>query len=306
MRRVRGLSAHKQEALGGYLFIMPWFLGFILFTAGPVIAAAVLSFTDWPLIAPPEWVGFKNYITMFTNDPPFRDAVKVTASFAAAYVPLNIVIAIAIAMIMNQKIPGVSIFRTIFYLPSVVSGVAVCIVWLWVFQEHFGVLNSSLRFFGIKGPGWLTNEHTALPAFLIMSLWGAGSSMVIYLSGLQGIPTELYEAATLDGANVWQKFWHITVPMLTPIIFFNLIMSIIGTFQSHFTTSFVMTQGGPARATYFYALHIYKSAFEYYRMGYAAALAWALFAIVLLLTLLMFRTSSHWVHYAGIREGRRV
>lgn len=302
----RGLSWRRQEIIFGYIFILPWLLGFLLFTAGPLLASLGLSLTDWSLIETPRWIGLDNYIYMFTNDKPFVDAARVTGTFTGIYVPLNIMLAMAIAMLMNQKVPGISFFRTVYYLPAVVSGVAVAIVWMWVFQEHFGILNSFLKVLGIKGPGWLTNEYTALPAFLIMSLWGVGGSMVIYLSGLQSIPTELYEAAMIDGANVIQKFRNVTIPMMTPVIFFSLIMSVISSFQAHFTTAFVMTQGGPARATYFYSLHIYKSAFEYYRMGYAAALAWVLFLIVLCLTLLLFSSSSHWVHYAGVREDRKI
>lgn len=213
-----------KQASAGYLFISPWLLGFVLFTAGPVLASLVLSFFGWSLIQPPHFVGFENYTRMFTDDPLFWQSLQVTLTYVMVSVPLQILFALFLAILLNQKVRMLPLFRTIFYLPSVVSGVAISVLWLWLYQPDIGLINEFLRHLGIKGPAWLVSEHSALPALIGMTLWTVGGPMIIFLAGLQGIPQELYEAAELDGAGEWKKFRHVTLPMLSPVIFFNLIL----------------------------------------------------------------------------------
>ena len=300
---LRGLSIARREAIFGYLFIAPWLVGFFIWTLGPMVTSFVLSFADYAIISPPIFVGLRNFQEILTDDPSFWDALRVTFTYAAFAVPMGIAISLLIALLMNQKAPGIPLWRTIYYLPAVVSGVAVAMLWVWVFHSEFGLVNLALRVVGIKGPAWLADPDWALWALVVMSLWGVGSGMVIKLAGLQSIPTELYEAAAIDGANWWHRFWRITLPMLTPVLFFNVVMGIIGTFQ-YFTNAYIMTGGGPGRATLFYNLYLYQSAFSYFKMGYASALAWILFIIILALTLLVFKSSPYWVYYEGQVKGR--
>lgn len=279
-----------------YLFIAPWVIGFVIFTLGPIIASLFLGFTFYDIVSSMRWVGFDNYEYMLT-DFMFWQALKVTFQYAAGSVILRIIAAFSIAIILNRNIFGLSVYRTIFYLPSVISGVAVSLLWMWIFNPNYGVLNSILwKLFRIDGPGWIYSEEWVIPSMILMSLWGIGGGIVIYLARLQAIPTPLYESAEIDGANGFRKLLHITIPMMTPVIFFNLIMGIIGSFQS-FTYAYVMTEGGPHYASLFYVLYLYRNAFRYYKMGYASALAWILFIVILSLTLLVFRTSSRWVYY---------
>lgn len=296
MKEKKGKLARK-EAREGYLYALPWFIGFTVFTAGPIIASFLLSFTNWDLIRPAEWIGFGNYNTLL-EDPLFWQSLKVTSIYALFSVPLGILGGLAIAVLMNQKIKGLSVFRTIYYLPAVVSGVAVSLLWSWIFNPDFGVLNYLLSLIGINGPGWIYDEKWALPSLIIMSLWGVGGGMVIYLAGLQGVPTELYEAAIIDGASSWRRFWSITIPMISPVIFFQLIMGIIGSFQI-FTQAYIMTGGGPNNATLFYVLYLYRNAFQWFKMGYASALAWVLFIVILILTIIQFKLANRWVYYEG-------
>ena len=294
-----GMSrARRREALFAYLFISPWLLGFIIWEVGPMIASLVLSLTKYNITSPPIFVGLANYKRAFTEDPLFWHSLKVTATYAAFAVPLGLILGFTVALLLNFDIPGVSIWRTVYYLPSVISGVAVAILWQFIFQPQFGILNTLLKMVGLKGPEWLYSTTWVLPAFIIMSLWGIGGGMVIYLAGLQGIPTALYESAQIDGANWWQQLWKITLPMMTPTIFFNLVMGLIGTFQI-FTSAYVMTQGGPMYASLFYNLYLYNNAFVFFEMGYASMLAWALLAIILILTLLTIKSSAAWVYYEG-------
>jgi len=295
------LNFMKKEAIWGYLFIMPWIIGFLGLRLGPMIASFFLSFTEYAIISPPKFVGLANYIKMFTSDPAFRDAIRVTLTYAIFAVPVGLSLSLMIAMLLNQKVPGVTVWRTIYYLPSVVSGVAVSMLWVWIFHSQFGLINVGLHAIGIQGPAWLGDPSWALPALIIMSFWSIGGGMVINLAGLQGIPTELYEAASIDGANAWWRFWSVTIPMLSPVLFFNLVMGVIDTFQ-YFTNAFVMTAGGPGRSTMFYNLYLYQNAFRYYKMGYASALAWVMFLIILVLTLLIFKSSPYWVYYEGFRK----
>jgi len=292
------MSTH--EALWGYTFITPWILGMIFFVGGPIIASFVLAFFDWDLISPAKFVGLKNFAFMFTRDPRFLKSLWNTIYFTIFSVPLGIVGSVIVALLMNQKWKTVRGLRTIYYLPSVTAGVASSIIWMMIFNPDFGLINSGLALLGIQGPKWLSSELWAKPAFIIMSLWGVGGNMIIYLAGLQGIPRQLYEAAEIDGAGMWDKFKFITIPMLTPIIFFNLILSIVGSFQV-FTQAYVMTggQGSPADSTLFYVLYLYQVAFKFHKMGYAAALALILFVIILVCTMLQFRFAGGWVHYEG-------
>lgn len=291
------LTMRKREALMGYVFLSPWILGFLIFLAGPMLASIYLSLTNYKMIQPPQWIGLANYERMFT-DPFVATSLRVTTVFTALSVPLSIVLALAVALLLNQKIVASGIFRTIFYLPSLISGVAVAIVFAWIFNYRFGILNYLLSLVGIDGPNWLGHPRYALWAFIIMSLWGIGGNVIIYLAGLQGVPVSLHEAAKIDGANAWYRFWNITLPLITPVLLFTLIMGVIGTFQT-FTASYIMTGGGPANATLFYLLYLYRNAFNWFEMGYASALAWLLFIIILTCTLILWSTSARWVYYEG-------
>jgi multiple sugar transport system permease protein len=294
----RGLSATKKEALDGYLFILPWILGFFIFTIGPMIASFYFSFTDYPLLENAKWAGLANYRKLFTHDPLFLKSLGVTFEYAIASVPLGMVLSLLVALLLNQKVPGIRYYRTAFYLPSLLGGVALTLIWMWVFSPSYGLLNALLKIFGLKGPMWFQSERWALPGLIIMSLWGIGGNMIIFLAGLQNIPTHLYEAAEIDGAGSWMRFRHVTLPMLSPTIFFSLVMGIIGSLQT-FAQAFIATAGGPNNATLFYNLYLYMNAFQFYQMGYASALAWILFVIILALTMLVLRSSPMWVYYEG-------
>ena len=295
-------SGHRKEALQFYLAIAPWLVGFILFTAGPMLISLWTSFTDWDLLTDPQWVGLENYRSLAT-DPTFIQSIKVTLAYTAAYVPLDLVGGLLLALLVRPRLRGIGIYRTIFYLPTVFSGVAFVVVWLWMLNPNGGLINLVLRWFGIEGPRWLLDPKYALWSLVMMSFWGWGRSMALYLGGMQSIPGELYEAAAMDGAGSFRQFFKITLPLLSPIIFFNLVLSIITTFQS-FTSAFVATNGGPLDSTLFLVLYIYRQAFEYFHMGYAAALAWVLFAIILVLTLVLLRSQKFWVFYLGERNDR--
>jgi multiple sugar transport system permease protein len=299
LRRKGKLSHH--ETLTFYLLISPWFVGFLLFVLGPMLASLFISFTRWDLLSPARFVGLQNYDKMFTRDPLFWQSLKVTAIYTSIYVPMELAGGLILALLMNQRLRFVGVFRTIYYLPSVLPGVAFVVLWMWILHPDAGLINTLLSYIGIEGPRWLASPRWALPALLMMSLWGLGRSMVIYLASLQGIPKHLYEAAAIDGANAWHSFWKITLPMLTPTIFFNLVLSVISTFQT-FTSAFVATDGGPLDSTLVYVLYLFRQAFQYFNMGYASALAWILFLLILGLTLLIVRSSGRWVYYEGAME----
>jgi len=298
VKKRRGLSLSRREAMWAYVLISPWIIGFIVFTAGPMIASAYFSLTEYDVINPPRFVGLGNWVYMFTQDPLFWHSLKVTLTYAIAAIPLGLVLGLALALLLNAKVPGLTIWRTLFYMPSVVSGVAVSVLWSYIFNPRFGIVNWILSWFNIKGPGWLGSVDWALPALIIMSLWGVGGGMIIYLAGLQSIPTTLYEAATIDGANRWQQFLRITLPLITPVILYNLITGIIGTFQ-YFVQAYIMTDGGPANATLVYNLYLYRNTFRWGRLGFGSAMAWFLMFVVLAMTLLVFRSSAAWVYYEG-------
>ncbi|MGQ9553625.1 MAG: carbohydrate ABC transporter permease [Anaerolineae bacterium] len=295
--RKRGLGLRRREMLMGYLTLSPWAVGFLVFTLGPMIASLWFSFSEYKVIQPPRWVGLANYQRMF-EDELFYKSLSVTVRYTIAAVPLGILTALIVAVLLNQNVWGARVMRTIFYLPSVISGVAVSLVFAWIFNHRFGILNYIIGLFGIRGPDWLGWRQWALPAFVLMSLWGIGGNMIILLAGLQGVPVSLHEAAEIDGATPWKRFWSITLPMISPAILFVSIMSVIGSFQT-FTQAYIMTGGGPAYATLFYLLYLYRNAFSWFEMGYASALAWVLFAIILVCTLLGLRVSRSWVHYEG-------
>lgn len=284
-----------RRTITGYLFISPFILGFTFWFLIPALVAVWLTFTDWNLISPPKYVGFQN-IARLGSDKLFWQSLKVTTNFTLISVPLGLVLGFVLALLMDTKIRGISFFRTVYYLPSIVPAVASAVLWAWILNTEFGLLNSFLRWFGIPKVAWLEQPEWALPALILMSLWGLGASMVIYLAGLQGIPDVFYEAAMIDGAGRWAQLRHITIPLMSPIIFFNLIIGIIASFQV-FTAGFLITNGGPQNATLFYVLYLYRNGFQYLDMGYSAALAWVLFLIIMTLTLVIFRYVGGAVHY---------
>jgi multiple sugar transport system permease protein len=291
----RRLSLAQREEIAGWLFIAPAVLGVLIWLAGPMIYSVWLSMTDWDLIRSPRFVGGANFVRM-ANDSLFYKSLWVTLYYTAFHVPLTLVLAFLVALLLNTNTRGIAFFRTLYYLPSIVPAVANSVLWIWIFNSEFGLLNLLLRNLGMNKVLWLQDPRTALPALIIMSLWSLGGTMIIYLAGLNGIPEQLYEAAKIDGAGSWARFWKITLPMMTPVIFFNLILQIIGSFQV-FTASYLMTRGGPNYATNFYVLYLFDNAFSWFDMGYAAALAWVLFFIILALSMLVFRSGSRWVYY---------
>ncbi|MGQ9683771.1 MAG: carbohydrate ABC transporter permease [Anaerolineae bacterium] len=295
IRRHMGLA--RREGLMGWLLVSPWVLGFVFLTLGPMIASVFFSFTEYRLIQPPTWIGLANYRRMF-SDALFYKSLSVTSVYTVTSVPLGICAALLVAVLLNQKIRGARVVRTVFYLPSVVSGVAVSLIFRWILNHKFGLLNYGLRLLTITGPDWLGNPRWTLWAFVLMSLWGIGGNMIILLAGLQGVPVSLHEAAEIDGASSWRRFWSITMPTISPAILFVTIMSIIGSWQV-FTQAFIMTDGGPAYATLFYMLYLYRNAFTWFEMGYASALAWVLFLVIMACTLVALSTSKNLVHYEG-------
>ena len=309
-RRRRLGSVDRTEERTGWAFIAPWILGFLALTAIPMIVSLALSFARWTAMTPlgqAELVGLDNYRHLFAQDPAFLQSLRVTTYYALLAVPLGQAAALAVALLMNHAVRGIAIFRTIYFVPSVVTGVALATLWLWMFEAERGLLNVMLapvlNLVNLRPPEWFAADAqwAAIPAFVIMSLWGVGGGMVIYLAGLKGVPQSLYEAARIDGAGPWRQFWNVTLPMISPLVFFNVVMGLIGAFQV-FTEAYVMTGGGPGNATLFYVLNLYRHAFEFHQMGYASAMAWILFLIILALTLLVFRGSRRLVHYEGLKR----
>lgn len=298
-----GLSIQAREAIVCYIFMLPAILGLLLFTVGPMIVSLYLSFTDYDVLGSATWIGLDNYRKLF-GEALFWKSLRVSAVYSVVSVPAGLVFALGLAVLLNQKMPGVYVFRSVFYLPTVISGVGVAMLWRWMFNPEFGVINTLLGMIGIQGPGWLTSEKWALPALIITSLWGVGGTMLIYLAGLQGIPQELYEAAEIDGAGLWKRFRFITLPLISNVTFFNLVLGIIGALQV-FTDAFVMTGGGPNNSTLFLAVYLYNNAFKYLNMGYASALAWVMFMIVLVLTLVVFKSSPFWTFYQDESRGSK-
>ncbi|MCE5315220.1 MAG: extracellular solute-binding protein [Armatimonadota bacterium] len=314
--------SERKEAITFYLFAMPWIVGFLVLTLGAMLASLVMSFSKWDALSPAHFIGARNYIDMFTSDPRFFKAIGVTAYYAVFSIPLAIVGGLGVSVLMNQKIFGIRIFRTIFYLPVVISGVATSMLWLYVFNPTTGILNKLLMLHVIPGiseghfawiplwanpPAWLLDPQWAMPAFIIMGFWGVGGAMIVYLAALQGIPEELYEAAKLDGAGSWKIFRHVTLPLLTPAIFYQLVVGTMYALQM-FTQAYIIsyiasgTVGGPDDSTLFYALYLWKNSFEFMKMGYGSAMAWVLFLIVLAITLIHLKGSKRWVYYEGSQD----
>ncbi len=286
-----------REALEAYILILPTVIGLILFTAGPILASLYFSFTNWNLLSPPKWRGFDNYIELFTKDPLFWVTIKNTAYYVLGTVPTGAVLALLLAIALNQKIKGLAIFRTIYFIPVVSSVVAISVLWSWLYQADFGLINQLLRSLGFKGVGWLSSPTWAMPAVIIMSIWhGLGYNIVIFIAGLQSIPQDYYEAARIDGATAWQNFRHITIPLVSPVTFFVIILSLISSFQV-FEQAYVMTQGGPVNATKTIVYYLYQTGFMNFHMGYASALAYVLFMVIVVLTLFQFSLQKRWVHY---------
>jgi len=284
--------------LTGLAFISPWIIGFLVFILYPIVISFYYGFTDFSLFTSPTWVGLKNYQQLLTFDDKFLLSLYNTVYFTLLVIPASIVLALAMAIVLNIGLRGVSIYRAIFFMPTIVPAVASAVVWGWILNPRWGLINGFLQLVGISGPPWLTSPAWAKPSLVLVTLWAIGSDMIIYLAALQDIPQVYYEAAVLDGANNWQKTRHVTLPLLTPVIFFHLVNGTIWAFQ-YFTIAFVMTDGGPANATLFYSLYLYRNAFEYLKMGYASAMAWILFIIVMAATLIILRSSKGWVHYEG-------
>jgi multiple sugar transport system permease protein len=296
-----GAGLARREAIEGYLFILPWLIGYLIFRLGPLLASLYLSFTNYSGSGTTRWVGLENYRYMLTEDPRFVDSLRSTLSYVAGYLPASLLLGLAIALLMNQRVRGILVFRGIYYLPAVITGVAVALLWQFVFHKQYGVLNAILSWFGVPQIGWLVDPSVVMVAFIIMALWGVGGTMIVYLAGLQAIPTELYEAATIDGATAGQKFWAITLPLLTPVLFFNLVTGLIAAFQI-FENAYIMTGGGPNYATYFFGLNIYFTSFQSLRFGYASTIAYILFVLIAALTLFVMTTSRRWVYYAAEKE----
>lgn len=289
-------TKRRRDTIEGYIFILPVVLGLLIFTIGPVLASLYISFTKYPILRAPEWIGLRNYVNMVTREPYFWQAVKVTVIYALTAVPLGITGGFMLALLLNQRIKGMPFFRASFYMPTIVPAVASAVLWGWLLNPDYGLFNAGLKALGLPTSRFLGDPSSALGSLVFMSLWGVGGGMIIYLAGLQGIPETFYEAAKIDGANSRQLFRFITLPLMTPTLFFGLVMGLIGAFQ-YFTEAFILTSGGPLFATYFYSLMVYERAFRFTQMGMAAAMAWFLLVIVLALTLLVFRSSALWVFY---------
>jgi ABC-type sugar transport systems, permease components len=294
--RKSGSGKRFQHNTAGYLFISPWLIGFLLLTLWPILQSLYLSFTEYSLLDSPVWVGTDNYSTITTSDRLFVKSLVVTFTFVLFAVPIKLLFSLLVAMLLNKNVKGMSIYRTLIYFPSLIGGsIAVAALWRNMFGLE-GYINHILSWFGIQGIGWIANPDTALGTLILLNAWQFGSTMVIFLAGLKQIPKDLYESASVDGAGAFRKFYNITLPMLSPVMFFNLVLGIINAFQM-FTSAFVITNGGPANSTYMYVLFLYEKAFRQYQMGYASALAWILLLIIGVFTLINFTVSKYWVHY---------
>lgn len=286
-----------RENVEAYILIGPWLIGLLVLTAGPMLGSAILSFSQWNLLTPPKLIGTANFSDLVVDDL-FWTSLYNTAYYTFIGVPLQLLVALLAAMAVNAKLKLVSFYRTMLYLPSMTPSVASALLWIWIFNPDFGIANALLESLHLPTSTWIYDPQMAKPSLILMSLWGVGPQMVIFLAGLQNVPDSLHEAAAIDGANVFQRFRHITLPMLSPVIFFNVIVGFIGSFQV-FNAAFIMTQGGPGNATLFYVLYLYRKAWESLTMGYASALAWVLFVIILILTVIQFRLANRWVYYEG-------
>ena len=302
-RKPRVSNMRRREIIEGILYLSPWIIGFIVFVAGPLFASIYLSFTKYNVLRPPQFIGFDNFVYAFTKDDLFIPSVLRTFYYSLLLVPLGLVGSLFVAILLNQKLIATTIWRTLYFLPTLTPLVAAALLWRWMLNPDVGLVNFLLSKVGIEGPGWLNSTTWAIPSLVIMGLWASvgGSRMIIFLAGLQDVPAELLEAAEIDGAGTWDKFWNVTLPLITPTVFFNLVLGIIFALRT-FEVAFIATNGGPARATWFISLHIYQSAFVSFDMGYASALSWLFFVIISILTLLQFKLSGQWVFYQGERQ----
>jgi multiple sugar transport system permease protein len=291
-------NLEKKKMIWGYFFIFPCIIGALLFVLGPMIFSLIVSFTKWNILNPMQFIGFDNYKTMFTGDPLFWKSLRITFYYVILSVPVINIFALFLAILLNSNVKGRSIFRTVFYIPSIVPIVASATLWLFIYNPTYGLLNKVMDFVHLPEQKWIWDEHLVIASIVVMSAWGAGSVMVIYLAGLQSVPVHLYEAIEIDGGGTLRKIWNITIPMMSPIIFFNMVMSFIGGLQV-FTEGYIMTQGGPNNASLFYMLNLYREAFTNQNLGYASAMAWFLFVIIAIVTALVFKSSSFWVYYEG-------
>ena len=292
------MSVRKKESRAGLLFASPWFIGFGVFLAGPLLSALYFSFCEYSVLKAPVWIGLTNYQNL-VQDELFWKSLTNTLLYALFAIPLGTFTALGLAILLNAKVRGQAWYRTFFFLPSLVPAVPLSVLWLWMFNGDYGLINTFLGYLGVKGPAWLSDPTWSKPALVMMSLWGVGNAMVIYLAGLQEVPKQLYEAADLDGATPWQRTKNVTLPMLSPVILFNVVMAMIGSLQV-FTQPYIMFPGGrPDRSTYFYSMYLYDNAFQYLKMGYASAMGWVMFLIILVLTMTALRVSERRVHYEG-------
>jgi multiple sugar transport system permease protein len=290
----------QRKTIEAYLYISPFLLGFVLFVLGPALASGYISLTAYQIISAPRFIGIGNYTRALTADPLFWQALGNTLYYACIAIPLSLLCSLGCAVLLNQQIKARAVFRTMFFLPSITPIVATALLWTWLLNPEFGLINYTLSLIGVEGPKWLGSPGWAKPALILMHLWTSvgGGAMIIFLAGLQGVPPELHESASIDGANSWDRFIHVTIPMLTPSIFLNLVLGLIGGLRV-FTVAFVATDGGPSYATYFYMLHLFNNGFRFLEMGYASTLAWIFTVLVLSLTIVQFGLSERWVYYAG-------
>jgi len=293
----------KRSDYRGLLYITPWLIGFLVFTLYPFVASFVLSFTKYDILNPPKFVGLRNYVKMFTKDQDFKNSLLVTFKYVVMTVPLKLIFALLIAFILNFNLKGINFFRTAYYIPSILGGnVAIAVLWRFLFSASGGLVNQVIGLFGAEPVNWFGTPGPALFTLTILRIWQFGSAMVIFLAALQDIPQDLYDAAAVDGANKFTVFRKITVPLLTPVIFFNFVMQLIQAFQE-FNAPYLITGGGPLKATYLLPVYIYDQSFQYYNMGYGSALSWVLFVIIMIFTLLIFKSSDYWVFYSDVGEG---
>lgn len=303
------LTFRRKEALWGWFFVLPAVLGLILFQLGPVIASLYLSFTNYDIVSTPRWIGLANYERLFTEDRLYMKSLGITAYYSLLAIPSSLVVAYLVAMLMNMKVRGISIYRTLWYLPSLVPATVNGVLWLWLLNRDFGPVNYFLRLGGLPAPAWLSDPSWTVPSLALVHLWGLGNSVLIFLAGLQGVPQHLYEAAEVDGATWWHKFWNVTIPMTSSIIFFNLVMGIIQSFQVFSLVYMLYTPpateagtAGPENAALVYVIYLYRNAFQNFRNGYASAMAWVLLLIIVALTLIVFRTQGRWVYYEASKK----